>query len=42
MISKLDLQSIINKYYLSGLNETVKWDIKDKNLNIKFTYLLVK
>ena len=37
MISKLDLQSIINKYYLSGLNETVKWDIKDKNLNIKFT-----
>ena len=37
MISKLDLQSIINKYYLDGLNEAVKWEIKDKNLNIKFT-----
>ena len=37
MIPKLDLQSIINKYYLNGLNETVKWEIKDKTLTIKFT-----
>lgn len=36
MIPKLDLQSIINKYYLNGLNETVKWEIKDKTLTIKF------
>jgi hypothetical protein len=37
MISKFELQSIINKYYLNGLVEAVKWDIKDNNLNIKFT-----
>lgn len=35
MISKLQLQSIIDKYYL-GLNESVKWVIKDNNLSIDF------
>ena len=37
MINKLDLQSIISKYYLNGMNEAVKWDIKDNKLTIKFT-----
>lgn len=37
MINKLELQSVINKYYLNGLIEGVKWDIKDNKLNIKFT-----
>lgn len=37
MIDKQELQSIINKYYLNGLIEAVKWDIKDSVLNIKFT-----
>ena len=37
MINKVELQSVINKYYLNGLIEAVKWDIKDSNLNIKFT-----
>jgi len=37
MIQKLDLQSVINKYYLNGLIEAVKWEIKDNKLNIKFT-----
>ena len=37
MINKVELQSVINKYYLNGLVEAVKWDIKDNNLNIKFT-----
>jgi hypothetical protein len=37
MINKVELQSVINKYYLNGLIEAVKWDIKDDNLNIKFT-----
>ena len=35
MISKIQLQSIIDKYYL-GLNESVKWVIKDNNLSIDF------
>ena len=38
MINKLTLQSIINKYYL-GENESVKWDIEDKTLEIKFMSL---
>jgi hypothetical protein len=29
--------SIISKYHLNGLNEAVKWEIKDKKLTIKFT-----
>jgi hypothetical protein len=37
MINKVELQSVINKYYLNGLIEAVKWDIKNDNLNIKFT-----
>jgi len=35
MISKLTLQSIINKYYL-GLNESVKWVVNNNMLNIDF------
>jgi hypothetical protein len=35
MINKLTVQSIINKYYL-GTNESVKWEIKDNELNIDF------
>ena len=37
MIEKLTLISVISKYYLNGMVEAVRWDIKDKNLNIKFT-----
>jgi len=37
MINKVELTSVINKYYLNGLIEAVKWDIKSNNLNIKFT-----
>ena len=37
MISKLQLQSIIEKYHLNGLIENVKWEInKDKQLTINF------
>jgi antitoxin component YwqK of YwqJK toxin-antitoxin module len=36
MINKLDLVSIISKYYLNGMNEAVKWDIQDNKLTIKF------
>jgi hypothetical protein len=35
MINKLKLVSIINKYYL-GMNESVKWEIKDNSLKIEF------
>lgn len=35
MIQKLLLQSIISKYYL-GVNESVKWVIKDNTLSISF------
>ena len=34
MINKNTLQSVINKYHLKGLNNTVKWRIKDNNLTI--------
>ena len=37
MISKLEFQSVINKYYLDGLIEAVKWEIKDNKLTIKYT-----
>jgi hypothetical protein len=37
MINKLDLVSVISKYYLNGMNEAVKWDIQDNKLTIKFT-----
>lgn len=36
MIQKIELQSIINKYYLNSLVESVEWNIKDNNLTIKF------
>jgi len=37
MISKLELQSVIEKYHLNGLIENVKWEIsKDKQLTINF------
>ena len=35
MINKLTIQSIVNKYYL-GVNEAVKWVIKDNELVIDF------
>ena len=35
MIQKLLLQSIISKYYL-GVNESVKWIIKNNTLTIAF------
>ena len=34
MISKNVLQSVISKYYLNGLNNQVKWRIKDNALTI--------
>ena len=37
MINKTDLVSVISKYYLNGMNEAVKWEIKDNTLTIKFT-----
>jgi hypothetical protein len=37
MINKNNLQNFINKYYLNGNVESVKWDIKDKLLSVKFT-----
>lgn len=37
MINKADLVSIISKYYLNGMNEAVKWEIKDNKLTVKFT-----
>ena len=36
MINKVELQSIISKYYLNGLVEAVKWDVKSNKINIKF------
>ena len=35
MINKSIIQSVINKYYL-GLNESVKWNIQNNNLEIDF------
>jgi hypothetical protein len=37
MTQKLELTSIISKYYLNGINESVIWDIKNNILNIKFS-----
>lgn len=37
MIQKNTLQSVISKYYLNGLIESVKWEIKGKKLIINFT-----
>ena len=35
MINKSVLQSVINKYHL-GENESVKWNVKDNNVDIDF------
>lgn len=37
MINKQELVSIIGKYHLNKLVESVIWEIKDKNLSISFT-----
>jgi hypothetical protein len=37
MILKNDFQNIIDKYYLNSLIESVKWEIEDNILVIKFT-----
>ncbi len=37
MTNKPTLQNIISKYYLNGTVEAVKWDVKDKDLNVRFT-----
>jgi len=34
MISKSQLSSVVSKYYLNGLNNQVKWRIKDNTLTI--------
>lgn len=34
MINKGTLQSVISKYYLNGLNNQVKWRVKDNNLTV--------
>ncbi len=34
MINKTTLQSFISKYYLNGLNNSVKWRIKDNSLTV--------
>lgn len=34
MISKQQLSSVISKYYLNGLNNQVKWRIKDNSLTV--------
>ena len=36
MINKHDLQSVIGKYYLNGLVESVKWTIEDNALEVNF------
>jgi len=36
MIEKLDLVSIISKYYLNGMIEAVRWEIEDGTIKIRF------
>jgi hypothetical protein len=36
MIQKQKFQSIISKYHLNGLIDSVKWKIEDKKINIEF------
>ncbi len=36
MINKLEIQKVLNKYYLSGLVESVKWTIESNKLEIDF------
>ena len=35
-MQKQVITSVIDKYYLNGIVESVKWDIKDKNITINF------
>ena len=35
-MNKQTLTSVIDKYYLNGVVESVKWDIKDKNITVDF------
>ena len=36
MINKLNLVSNIEKYYLNGIVESVKWNVSDKKINVTF------
>jgi hypothetical protein len=36
MIDKLDLTTVISKYYLNGMIESVRWEIKENNIHIAF------
>jgi hypothetical protein len=36
MIKKQDLQSVISKYHLSGLIDSVKWVTTDNSFNVAF------
>ena len=36
-MDKQFLISVIEKYYLNGLHEKVKWTVKDKTIKIPFT-----
>ena len=36
MIDKIDLVSIISKYYLNGMVEAVRWEIKEGKVKIRF------
>ena len=36
MINKLELQSVINKYFLNGMVESVKWTTENNALDIDF------
>ena len=36
MINKTDLHNLIHKYYLNGLVERVKWNIKNNVLEMDF------
>ena len=36
MIEKLDLTTVISKYYLNGMIESVRWEIKENNIHIAF------
>jgi len=37
LIKKFELQAVINKYYIGGMIEAVKWEIQDKQLSVKLT-----
>ena len=41
MINKITLQSLISKYYL-GINESVKWSIKNNDLQEKSQYKFIE